>query len=213
MRVANSSGVANMSLENYLGFLLVSLVIIIVPGPNVTLIVATAALKGIRAGLVALLGTTAAQCLQLVFVGAGMTWLVHQFSDAFNVLRYIGAAYLVWLGIKAWRTAHEPLPPPERAFQTFRKAFLVGLSNPKSLTFFAAFFPQFISLDSPAAPQVALLATSYMLLAFVCDGAYAIVGGMGNRFFVSARSRLVLGRASGSVLIAGGALMAGLRGK
>jgi threonine/homoserine/homoserine lactone efflux protein len=92
-----------------------------------------------------------------------------------------------------------------------QRGFLIGLSNPKSLTFFAAFFPQFIDAAAPAGPQFASLAISYAVLALFLDAGYALAGGMGNRFLATNRARFWLGRASGLVLIGGGALLAGVR--
>ena len=159
----------------------------------------------------ALFGTTVAQSLQLVLVAFGLVWLVQSYGAVFQVIRYVGAVYLVYLGVQAWRSASDPLPKPTTNTRTARKGFFVGLANPKSLTFFAAFFPQFISSAAPAEPQFVLLAVSYAVLALFLDAGYAFAGGMGNRFLATDRARLGLGRASGLVLIGGGALLAGLR--
>jgi len=198
-----------VTLETYLGFLAISFVVIIVPAPNVTLILATSALQGMRSGFMALLRTTIAQAIQLTLVAFGLVWLVRSYSAAFELIRYIGAAYLVYLGIKAWRSASEPLPDAPSDQKTVRKGFLVGLANPKSLTFFAAFFPQFINPSMPAEPQFAMLAIGYAVLALVLDAGYVVAGGYGNRLLATNRSRLWLGRGSGIVLAGGGLLLAG----
>ena len=198
-----------MTLETYIGFLAISFVVIVVPGPNVTLILATSALQGMRSGFMALLGTTIAQAIQLTLVAFGLVWLVQTYATAFEVIRYIGAAYLVYLGIQAWRSASEPLPHAPSDGKTARKGFLVGLANPKSLTFFAAFFPQFIDPSLPTQPQFAMLAVGYALLALVLDAGYVVAGGYGNRLFATNGARLWLGRGSGVVLAGGGLLLAG----
>ena len=202
-----------MDIDAYIGFLLISLVIIIVPGPNVTLILATSALQGMRAGFMALMGTTLAQSIQVTLVAFGLVWLVQTYSDAFVVIRYLGAAYLFYLGLQAWRSASLSTPQMQSSSQTFRKGFLVGLANPKSLTFFASFFPQFINPTLPSAPQFAVLAVSYIVLAFILDAGYVIAGGMGNRFLATNRSRYWLGRTSGVVLMGGGIALAGVNHK
>ena len=198
-----------MTLETYIGFLAISFVVIVVPGPNVTLILATSTLQGMRSGFMALLGTTIAQAIQLILVAFGLVWLVQTYATAFEVIRYIGAAYLIYLGIQAWRSASEPLPYAPSDGKTARKGFLVGLANPKSLTFFAAFFPQFIDPSLPTQPQFAMLAVGYALLALVLDAGYVVAGGYGNRLFATNRARLWLGRGSGVVLAGGGLLLAG----
>ena len=199
-----------MSIESYLSFLVISFIIIVVPGPNVTLILATSALQGMRSGFMALLGTTIAQSIQVTLVALGLVWLVQTYSTIFDVVRYIGAAYLIYLGVQAWRSASEPLPSKNSATKTIRKGFLVGLANPKSLTFFAAFFPQFIDPTIPAEPQFAALATSYVILALIMDAGYAVAGGLGNRLLATDRARLWLGRGSGVVLTGGGLVLAGV---
>lgn len=198
-----------MTLEVYLGFLAVSAIVIVVPGPNVTLILATSALQGMRSGFMALLGTTIAQAIQVALVALGLVWLVQTYAGVFEIIRYIGAAYLIYLGIQAWRSASKPLPKAPSDGQTVRTGFLVGLANPKSLTFFAAFFPQFINPVLPAEPQFAMLAVGYVLLALIIDAGYVVAGGLGNRFLATNRARLWLGRGSGIVLAGGGLLLAG----
>lgn len=200
-----------MNFELYLAFLAVSVVIIIVPGPNVTLILATGATRGARAGLMTVAGTTLAQILQVVAVALGLAWLVGAYGNLFDVLRYVGAAYLVYLGIQAWRRAGDRPADLKAASANVKKGFLVGLANPKTLAFFAAFFPQFIDVSMPYGIQFAVLSASYLLLAVIIDSAYAIAGGMGRRLLATDRSRLILGRASGVVLAGGGLWLASLR--
>ena len=202
-----------MIFEAYISFLLVSLVVIIVPGPNVTLILATSALQGMRAGFMALLGTTIAQSIQVTLVAFGLVWLVQSYGTTFEIVRYLGAAYLFYLGIQAWRSASHPLPEKPSSNQTVRKGFFVGLANPKSLTFFAAFFPQFINPSLPSEPQFALLAVSYIALAVILDAAYVVAGGIGNKFLATNRARFWLGRGSGAVLMGGGLVLAGANHK
>ena len=200
-----------MNIELYLAFLAVSCMIIVVPGPNVTLVLATAAMRGARAGLMIVAGTTLAQILQVIAVALGLAWLVGAHGSLFDVLRYAGAAYLVYLGIQAWRKAGEPLADPDAAAANVRKGFITGLGNPKTLAFFAAFFPQFIDVSMPHGVQFAVLSASYLLLAVILDSGYAIAGGMGRRLLATGRSRFYLGRVSGLVLAVGGLWLAGLK--
>lgn len=200
-----------MNIDLYLAFLALSCVIIVVPGPNVTLILATAATRGARAGLMIVAGTTLAQIVQVIAVALGLAWLVGAYGSLFDLLRYAGAAYLVYLGIRAWRAAGQPLADPHAATATVRQGFVVGLANPKTLAFFAAFFPQFIDVSMPHGFQFAVLAASYLLLAVILDSAYAIAGGMGKRLLAADPARLYLGRVSGLVLAVGGLWLAGLR--
>ncbi len=197
-----------MVIDAYISFLLISLVIIIVPGPNVTLILATSAIQGMRAGFMALLGTTIAQSIQVTLVAFGLVWLVQSYGAVFDVVRYLGGAYLFYLGLQAWRSASHPLPEKPSSSQVVRTGFLVGLANPKSLTFFAAFFPQFINPALPSEPQFALLSVSYITLAIILDAGYVFAGSLGNRFLATNRARFWLGRGSGAVLMGGGLVLA-----
>ncbi len=200
-----------MHLDVFLAYLALSFVIIVVPGPNVTLIVATSALRGWRAGLMVVFGATAAMAVQVALVSLGLAWVVERFGHLFDVVRYAGAAYLIYLGIRVWRTGSDPHDAPPQGMRLLRKGFWVGLANPKSLAFFAAFFPQFLDPELSTAPQFAAMMAGFVVLAFVVNFGYALAAGLGHRFATGERFRLWLGRGSGVVLIGGGALLAGVR--
>ena len=128
----------------------------------------------------------------------------------FDWVRFAGAAYLVWLGIKLIRQPVEGVeaiapPPPRGGF--FLQGFLVALSNPKLLVFFGAFIPQFVDMDRDHLPQVAILGVTFMIVAALTDGAYALLAGRVRSFFSARRTRL-LSRVSGGVMIGGGIWLA-----
>src|ERR1700723_1191573 len=128
----------------------------------------------------------------------------------FDWVRFAGAAYLVWLGIKLIRQPVEGVeadapPPPRGGF--FLQGFLVALSNPKLLVFFGAFIPQFVDMSQDHLPQVALLGVTFMIVAALTDGAYALLAGRVRSFFSARRTRL-LSRVSGGVMIGGGIWLA-----
>lgn len=199
-----------MLVENYLSFLGLSALLIATPGPNAALIVATAVSRGLRAGLLTVFGILCAQTVQLVIVGLGLIWLFNQQPHIFSVLRYVGAAYLVLLGIQTWRSA--ALPPEERGSdrKTLRQAVIVGLVNPETLTLAATFFPQFISPNEPTGPQYWLLAGSFTVLGMVLNSAQAVLGSFGHRMAKSERSQKWVGRLCGVALVIAGALLARL---
>ena len=200
-----------MNWELFAAFLAVSIVVIIVPGPNVTLIVATAASRGVGSGLATVAGTSSAQMVQLLMVFGGLAWLVSAYGTAFDLLRFAGAAYLIWLGWQTWRHAGDPLPDAPARRLTFRRGFLVALANPKTLAFYAAFMPQFVDTALPTTFQLIVLSVSFLVLATLLDGLYAVVAGYGGRMLTSAASRKWLGRASGAVLAGGGVWLATIR--
>ena len=116
-----------------------------------------------------------------------------------------GAAYLIWLGVQAWRHAGECV---EKLLETGRTRFvrglLVALSNPKTIVFFTAFLPQFIDPRLPAGPQLAAMCVASVLIAGASDCAWAVAAGMGRAWFMKPSRVKLLGRVSGTVLIGGG---------
>lgn len=195
-----------MSPELYLGFVSAVLVLVAMPGPNVALIVANALARGPRAGLVTVAGTTAAMLVQLSLVIAGMTAAMATLSEVFDWVRWIGVAYLVFLGVRAWRAPAEDLaavppgPRPDRA--AFLRGVLVSLTNPKTLLFYAALLPQFVEPSRPAGPQLVLLAATFVVLAAAGDSLWAIFAGRARRL-LAGRGRL-RNRLTGGALLGAG---------
>lgn len=199
-----------MNTELFLAFITATVVICTIPGPNITLIIATAATKGIRAGLMVVLGTTAAQVIQIAMVITGLAWLLSAYSIAFDTLRILGAIYLITLGIKVWRSAGTP-PNEVVAQKSLKQGFLVGLANPKSLAFLAVFIPQFIDSSLPTNQQFFTLAFTYLFVAVIFDCSYAIIAGYCSSKFSTGKMRFFTGRLSGVVLAGGGLWLATLR--
>jgi threonine/homoserine/homoserine lactone efflux protein len=192
-----------MNWHLFTAFLLITMVLILMPGPIVTLVIATSVSKGVRAGLITVAGTTAGNVVLLAVIAGGLSFILEHAVYWFDLLRFIGAAYLIWLGVKTWRGAGGAAPPPGDHVQ-FGRGFLVALFNPKTIAFFSAFLPQFIDPSLPAAPQLAVMCMVSALLAAMSDSAYAVLAGLGRTWFMQpARTRL-LGRLSGLTLISGG---------
>ena len=194
-----------MNVELFTAFVLITIVLIITPGPIVTLVISTGATQGSRAALTTVAGTTLGNALLLSAIALGLDW-VHAHADLlFESLRWTGAAYLVWLGVQAWRHAGEG---GERLIETGRRQFvrglLVALSNPKTIVFFTAFLPQFIDPHLPAGPQLAAMCAVSVCLAGASDCAWAVASGLGRAWFIKPARAKLLGRLSGTVLIGGG---------
>ncbi len=133
----------------YLAFVVATLVLCIIPGPVVTYLVATGIAQGPRAALTGLAGSTSALTIHMIFVVAGLAPLLAALGHWADMLKFIGALYLIYLGIQAWRTpitSHDDLAPPKKlsARTLYTRGLLISLTNPKTLVFYAAFFPQFI---------------------------------------------------------------------
>src|SRR5256885_12406485 len=148
-----------MSLELYLVFVLATALLIATPGPNVALIVGTSLTHGARTGLIAMAGVNTGVMIQLAVVAAGLAWLVEMFARNFDLIRFIGAAYLLLLGVQTLWKARKPLPPkPLSSERAFARGFAVAFANPKTLIFQAAFLPQFLSDGADRPTQLWLLA-------------------------------------------------------
>jgi homoserine/homoserine lactone efflux protein len=199
-----------MSIELYAAYLLACLVIVIVPGPTVTLIIANSLRHGARAGLLNAAGTQLGLAIMIGVVGIGLTSLIEVMGHWFDWLRLAGAAYLVWLGWKMIRStggkSDTAIPKPPRGGFVMQGA-LVALSNPKTLVFFGAFFPQFIDPARDHGFQIVVMGVTAMIFAAVSDSTYAITSGQAGRALSVRRVRL-LSRLSGGFLIGGGLWLA-----
>ena len=165
-----------MPLSVYLTFVGASVGLILLPGPNEALILATSLTRGVRAGLTTVVGTVLAMVVQLTLVVLGAGVLLTLSATWFETLRWIGVAYLVLLAVLAWRARPGPaVERPVGAGRTLLRGFLVSLTNPKTLLFFGAFLPQFVQPGPGAVSQLALLAATFVVLSAILDSTWAIL--------------------------------------
>src|SRR6202008_2685989 len=166
---------------------------------------------GTRAALINILGVQTGLLIVISVLAVGLTSLMATMGYWFDWVRFAGAAYLVWLGIKLiWAPVEgvnvdQPPPPPRGGF--FLQGFLVLLSNPKVLVFFGAFIPQFMDMHRDQFPQVALLGATFMVTGAITDSIYALLAGRARLFFSAQRTR-PLSCISGGVMIGGGIWLA-----
>ncbi len=205
-----------MTLEIWLAYVLASTVLLLIPGPTILLIVSYALAEGRRAAWGTVAGATLGDIVAVTLSCIGLGALLAASAELFTVLKWLGAAYLIYLGIKMIRSRPRidlqdgaAARLPQRAM--FLHAFLVTTLNPKSIVFFVAFLPQFIAPSAPAAPQLALLGGTFVGLAVVICALYAILAGS-LREAVSRPSLLTaINRAGGGILIGAGLMMALVR--
>ncbi|MFZ1814110.1 MAG: LysE family translocator [Rhizobiaceae bacterium] len=202
-----------MTFTFILAVALASFVIVIVPGPTVTVIIANSLRDGARAGLLNVAGTQFGLVLMLLVVAFGLETVVSLMAHVFDWLRLAGAAYLIWLGYKLLTSNGDlgdvsKVRKPRAGY--FWQGFLVIWSNPKALLFFGAFIPQFIDPQGSAFWQTMVLGGVFMVVGAIFDSLYAIVAGRAGRFLTQTRVRLVE-RVSGLILIGGGLWLATLR--
>jgi homoserine/homoserine lactone efflux protein len=199
-----------MALDLYLAYVLACAVITLVPGPTVTVIIANSLAHGARAGLLNVAGTQLGLALMMAILVVGLSSVIAAMGWLFDWLRFIGAAYLVWLG---WKLLRAPdaiaeagsAPTPTGGF--FLQGFLVLMANPKALLWFGAFIPQFVDPKGDYIAQTVLLGVTAMAVALVSDGAYAVLTGRAGALLTRKRVRLV-SRLSGACLVGGGVWLA-----
>lgn len=203
-----------MSIQVSLAFAATCVLLALTPGPNMALIVANTASHGLRAGLATLAGTATGLILLVTAAAIGMTSVVVFMAAWFDVLRWIGACYLAWLGFQQlrvwWRNRVAPATPEIRP-GSGRKWYLQGvgisLSNPKVLFFLGAFLPQFVDAAGNVPAQLAILAAMFVAILVAADLAYTLMVAGARERFSNARMRMLDG-VSGLLLLVGGAALA-----
>ena len=204
-----------MTLETWLAFAAASAVLLVIPGPTILLVVSYALGQGWRTALPmavgVALGDFTAMSLSLLGLGA----LLAASATLFTILKWLGAAYLVWLGIKLWRAGGaldaKPRTDAASALKMLGHAWLVTALNPKGLTFFIAFLPQFIDPKLALLPQVGVFAATFLVLAFANVMTYALIASRARSIVQNPRTMRVINRTGGSLLIGAGVATVALR--
>jgi threonine/homoserine/homoserine lactone efflux protein len=205
-----------MSPETYLAFLAATIVVLIIPGPTIMLVVSCSLTQGRRAALPLALGVGLGDTVAMTASLAGMGALLATSAALFTTLKWIGALYLVYLGVKTWRANPElgrdlSRMQPASSRANVLSAFAVTATNPKSIAFFCAFLPQFINHAEPVLPQVLLLGSTFVILAVVNAALYALLAARARNAVANPRAMKMVNRVGGSALIGAGLLTAALR--
>jgi homoserine/homoserine lactone efflux protein len=199
-----------IALDAYFAYVLACFLVAVMPGPTVTVIVGNSLAHGARAGLLNVAGTQAGLALMMLVLIVGLASVIEAMGWLFDWLRIAGALYLAWLGWKLLR-APDALGDASSTVQPrggfFMQGFLVLMANPKALLWFGAFIPQFVDPKDNYVAQIVLLGVTAMAVAFVSDGAYAVLTGRAGALLSRRRVRLV-SRLSGGFLIGGGLWLA-----
>jgi len=198
-------------LDNLVAFAVASVVIILIPGPSVLFVIGRSLSLGRRAGVLSVVGNALGTVPAVLAVAFGVGAIVASSVVAFTIIKIIGAAYLVWLGVQAIRHRHDHVPDagrmPASAGKLLRQGFIVGATNPKTIAFFVAVLPQFVAPSAgPVWAQLLLLGVTFQTLALACDTVWAMVAGTARSWF--ARSPRRMSTLSGT----GGVMMIGLGG-
>jgi threonine/homoserine/homoserine lactone efflux protein len=197
-------------------FAVAAFVLIVIPGPSVLFVVSRGVALGRRAALLSVLGNEAGLFVHVVAVAVGLGAVVERSAAVFTVLKLAGAAYLVYLGVKAIRSRRslrgvlDAATLPKRGRRLFGEGFLVGVGNPKVIIFLAAILPQFVDRNG-AAPglQMLVLGVLFIVIALACDSVWALAAGTARNAFASSPRRMErMGAAGGVVMIGLGVRLA-----
>jgi homoserine/homoserine lactone efflux protein len=162
----------------YLTFTAAVSILAAIPGPNVTIITANSISHGARYGAVTVAGTSSAMVIQLAITVMGMAAFQATLASWFEWLRWLGVVYLLYLAIQAWRAPMEILdaaPEHRSPVKIYLRGFLVSLLNPKTLLFYGAFLPQFVSPHGPLFSQILLLSAIFLVTASLVDLSWALL--------------------------------------
>ena len=202
-----------MPLENWLAYTFVTATFLLIPGPTILLVISYSLIRGRQAVFALLLGVGLGDIVAMIlsFIGVGL--MLQTVTIAFQFLKWIGAAYLIWLGIRMWRSASEST---ELAAITDNKvwhaimanAFVITALNPKSIVFFLAFLPQFINSEKPFITQSLILGSTFLILAIISVLFYSMLASFtGQQMQLSLIHRWT-NRIGGSLLIGAGGMIA-----
>ena len=197
-----------MSIDAFLGFAAATMILLVIPGPTILLVVSYALGQGWRAAVPLAIGVAlgdfTAMTLSLFGVGA----LLQASATLFTVLKWIGAAYLIYLGFKLFRAGGTldvaPVTDAKSSLKMMGHAWIVTALNPKSITFFVAFVPQFVNHDAPFAPQALIMVATFVVLAFVNAFGYAFIAARARTTFANPTAIKIFNRTGGTLLMGAG---------
>jgi threonine/homoserine/homoserine lactone efflux protein len=205
-----------MTLTSWLIYVAAVVVLTLTPGPTVLMCVSTAVNLGPRKALVACLGSTTAIVGIMALSALGLGTALAASETVFTVLKWLGAAYLVYLGVRALLSSASEIHvggavQSTTNLKTFAQGFLVGASNPKALLFFGALFPQFITPGAPQLPQFLLLGATFVFFEALWLTLYALSAAKAKRWLQQPRRAWLFNRITGVVFLVAAAFVAGSR--
>lgn len=196
-----------MELHVYTAFIIATVIMIAMPGPSVILTVAHSISFGWHNALSTVAGATMGIAVQLLIAAIGLSSLLSLISEAFEWLRWAGAIYLVYLGIKQWRSAHGSFAIDTSSVSKgnlFFQGLIITIPNPKSLIFIAAFLPQFIDTTRPLSSQFTIIVLTFLIITFTVTSAWALIAGNARVYLSKKRAVKTVCRATGGLMIIAG---------
>ncbi|KZE28911.1 LysE family translocator [Crenobacter luteus] len=206
-----------MPLDTWLLFVVTVFFVSATPGPNMLLAMTHGIRYGVRASLPTMLGLLVALGIVMAASVAGLGALLATSEALFAAVKYAGAAYLIWLGVKTWRAHPEALTAPEAAgnggaggWAKFRTGFLVAMSNPKAFIFFTALFPQFMDARAAQLPQLLTLAATFFVIESGWQFVYATGGARLGSWLSSPLRQRWVNRFAGGAFVGAGVALSGV---
>ncbi len=190
--------------------MLTALVILVIPGPSVLFVISRGVAYGRRTALLTVLGNSTGALVQMLLVALGLGTLVERSLVAYNVVKLVGAGYLIFLGVQAFRHRHSvaeaalAASPPKTIRRILREGFVVGITNPKIIVFASAALPQFVDRSRGHVPlQMIVLALLFQVLATASDGTYGLLAGTARQWIARSPKRLSMLSGGGGIAIVG----------
>jgi threonine/homoserine/homoserine lactone efflux protein len=204
-----------VTVEIWLAYVAATTLVLIIPGPTIMLVVSYAIAEGRRAALSTVIGVGLGDFVAMTLSLAGLGALLATSAELFTILKWVGAAYLVWLGIKLWRAP--AVPPGEESTEgrsgsaMMLHAFVVTALNPKGIAFFIAFTPQFLDPTAPLLPQLVIMEATFVFLGVVNAALYALLASGARERIRQPSTLRLINRIGGTVLIGAGVATAAIR--
>lgn len=204
-----------MSIEHWLAFVAASAILLAIPGPTILLVISYALGHGRRFAAATVAGVALGDFTAMTASMLGLGALLAASATIFTALKWIGAAYLIYLGIKLWRApvanreTGEMPAKNEKATRIFLHAYVVTALNPKSIIFFVAFLPQFLDTTRPVFMQMVIFETTFLVLATLNAGSYALMASMARQTIRKPTVQRIVNRTGGSLMIGAGLLALG----
>jgi threonine/homoserine/homoserine lactone efflux protein len=191
-------------------FVVTSVIILLIPGPSVLFVISRGIILGRRAAIATVIGNSTGAFLQMALVALGLGAIVEESVTVYNVIKFAGAGYLIYLGIQAFRHRSEASmslgadAPAKSIWRIIREGFVVGISNPKLVVFASAALPNFVDRKRGYVPiQMLTLAALFALLSLLTDGSYALVAGTARKWLSRKPQRLSTISGAGGLAIVG----------
>jgi len=206
-----------MSFDIWIAFIVATAIVTSLPGPTMLLVIGHAMVSGSKKTLITISGVILADCVLLCLALIGVGAVLYSSAVAFNFMKWLGVAYLIYIGVKQWREKPVPMrgvvtnSKVESSKRMFLQGFLATLLNPKLIGFFMAFLPQFISTEQPMAPQLVVLVSTFLWVVFIILSGYSLLADQMRKRLKHPRAMEVMNKASGATLIGAGLMTATLQ--